>query len=74
MPSQCGTTPAREIICLIPVYRRFLVHFVRRGFIALLLLCLGCTAQSVDQDVTRLVERQVRAYYNIPAEKLSLKT
>lgn len=41
--------------------------FVRRGFIALLLLCLGCTAQSVDQDVTRRVERQVRAYYNVPA-------
>jgi len=43
------------------------VLFVRRGLIALLLLCLGCTAQSVDQDVTRRVERQVRAYYNIPA-------
>ncbi|HEV2116922.1 MAG TPA: thioredoxin domain-containing protein [Terriglobales bacterium] len=40
---------------------------VRRGFIALLLLCLGCIAQSVDQDVTQRVERQVRAYYNIPA-------
>lgn len=39
----------------------------RRGFIALLLLCLGCTAQSVDQDVSRRVERQVRSYYNIPA-------
>lgn len=41
--------------------------FVRRGFIALLLLCLGCTAQSVDQDVSRRVERQVRAYYKVPA-------
>ena len=41
--------------------------FARRGFIALLLLCLGCTAQSVDQDVTRRVDRQVRAYYNVPA-------
>lgn len=41
--------------------------FFRRGFIALLLLCLGCTAQSVDQDVTQRVERQVRSYYNIPA-------
>jgi len=42
------------------------VLFVRRGFIALLLLCLGCTAQSVDQDVSRRVERQVRAYYKVP--------
>ncbi len=41
--------------------------FARRGFIALLLLCLGCTAQSVDQNVARRVERQVRSYYNIPA-------
>ena len=49
------------------MYRRFIVLFARRGFIALLLLCLGCTAQSVDQDVSRRVERQVRSYYNIPA-------
>jgi len=58
---------SHEIISIIPVYRRFLVLFVRRGFIALLLLCLGCTAQSVDQDVTRRVDRQIRSYYNIPA-------
>ena len=34
----------------------------------LLLVCLGCVAQSAPPDVARKVEHQVRAYYSIPAE------
>jgi protein-disulfide isomerase len=33
----------------------------------LLVLCLGCSAQLSDQNLTRRIERQVRAYYNVPA-------
>ncbi len=32
-----------------------------------LLLCLGCTAQSASSDVDRRIERQVRAYFKLPA-------
>lgn len=44
---------------------------VRRAFFVLLLVCLGCSAQpssSAPPDVVRLLERQVRATYSIPAE------
>jgi protein-disulfide isomerase len=34
----------------------------------LLLICLGCSAQSAPPDVAIRVERQVRNYYNIPPE------
>lgn len=40
----------------------------RRGFLVLLLIALGCSAQSPPPDVVRLVERQVRAHYSVPAE------
>jgi protein-disulfide isomerase len=50
------------------MFRRFLVIFVRRAFLVLLLICLGCSAQSAPPDVVRLVERRVRATYNVPAE------
>ena len=39
----------------------------RRSFLALLLICLGCSAQSVSPDMTQRIERQVRATYSIPA-------
>ena len=50
---------------------------VRRAFLVLLLICLGCSAQSppapnssspssAPSDVTRAVERHVRAQYSLP--------
>jgi protein-disulfide isomerase len=48
--------------------RRFLVILIRRSLLILLLICLGCVAQSTPPDVARKVEHQVRAYYTIPAE------
>jgi protein-disulfide isomerase len=41
---------------------------VRRAFLVLLLICLGCSAQSPTSDVTRVVERQVRAHYSLPPD------
>jgi protein-disulfide isomerase len=48
--------------------RRFLVILIRRLFLVLILVCLGCVAQSAPPDLARKIERQVRSYYNIPAE------
>lgn len=48
--------------------RRFLVIFLRRAFLILLLICLGCSAQSTPPDLARVVERQVRSFYSLPAE------
>ncbi|SRR5258708_6750653 len=48
--------------------RRFLVTTFRRSFVILLLVCLGCVAQSAPPDVARKVERHVRAFYTLPAE------
>jgi protein-disulfide isomerase len=48
--------------------RRFLVTLLRRSFLILLLVCLGCVAQSAPPDVARKVERNVRAFYTLPAE------
>jgi protein-disulfide isomerase len=53
------------------MFRRFLVNFARRSFLVLLLVCLGCSAQpapSAAPDVVKLLERQVRATYSVPAE------
>jgi protein-disulfide isomerase len=47
--------------------RRFLVITIRRSILVLLLICLGCVAQSAPPDLVRKIERQVRAYYTIPA-------
>jgi protein-disulfide isomerase len=48
--------------------RRFLVTSIRRSLLLLLLVCLGCVAQSVPPDVAHKIERQVRAFYNIPID------
>ena len=40
----------------------------RRVFFVLLLIGLGCSAQSAPPDVARLVERQVRSHYSVEAE------
>jgi protein-disulfide isomerase len=50
------------------MFRRFLVTPFRRSFVLLLVVCLGCTAQSVSPDLAQKIERQVRAYYKVPAE------
>jgi len=50
------------------MYRRFLVTLFRRSILVLLLICLGCSAQSAPPDVAIRVERQVRSFYNIPPE------
>ncbi len=41
---------------------------IRRSFLVLLLVCLGCVAQSTPPDVARKVEHQVRSFYNIPSD------
>ena len=42
---------------------------VRRAFVVLLLICLGCSAQSPSpsSDVARAIERQVRSQYSLPS-------
>ena len=50
------------------MFRRFLVITIRRSFLILLLICLGCAAQSAPPDVARKIERQVRSHYSIPPE------
>src|SRR5579863_1940567 len=51
------------------MYRRFLVTLLRRSIFVLVLVCLGCSAQSAlpSSDVVQKIERQVRATYSIPA-------
>jgi protein-disulfide isomerase len=48
--------------------RRFLVTLIRRSFLLLLAVCLGCVAQSASPDLSKKIERQVRSYYKVPAE------
>ena len=48
--------------------RRFLVATIRRFLFILLLICLGCTAQSVPADTALKIEHQIRAHYDIPPE------
>jgi protein-disulfide isomerase len=56
------------------MYRRFLVMLLRRSILVLVLVCLGCSAQSAPSpDLVQKIERQVRATYSIPASvKISL--
>ena len=42
--------------------------FSQRAVIAFLLICLGCSAQSVPSDTVRNIERHVRANYNLPPD------
>ncbi|HLV88553.1 MAG TPA: thioredoxin domain-containing protein [Candidatus Sulfotelmatobacter sp.] len=43
------------------------MNSIRRSCVVLILVCLGCVAQSTPPDLARKIERQVRAYYTIPA-------
>src|SRR5436309_13686567 len=49
------------------MYRRFLVTLLRRSVVLLVLICLGCSAQSLPSEVAQRIERQVRSFYSIPA-------
>jgi len=44
------------------------VTLIRRSFLLLLVVCLGCVAQSASPDLSRKIERQVRSYYKIPPD------
>jgi protein-disulfide isomerase len=44
------------------------VTLLRRSFLVLLLICLGCSAQSTSPDTAKAIERQVRSYYKLPPE------
>jgi len=44
------------------------VTLFRRSLLILLLVCLGCVAQSTPPDLAHKIERQVRSYYNIPVD------
>jgi len=48
--------------------RRFLVTTIRRSILILLLICLGCVAQSAPPELAHKIERQVRSFYNVPAD------
>jgi protein-disulfide isomerase len=50
------------------MFRRFFVILFRRSFVLLLVICLGCAAQTVSSDLAKKIERQVRSYYKVPAE------
>jgi len=50
------------------MFRRFLVILIRRSFLVLLLICMGCVAQSTSPELERKIERQVRSFYSIPPE------
>jgi protein-disulfide isomerase len=50
------------------MFRRFLVTAVRRSFLIFTLICLGCSAQSVSPDLSKRIERQVRATYSLPVD------
>jgi protein-disulfide isomerase len=44
------------------------VTLIRRSFLLLLVVCLGCVAQSASPDLDKKIERQVRSYYRMPPE------
>jgi len=41
---------------------------LRRSFFVLIMICLGCSAQSTPPDQAMRIERQVRTYYSIPTQ------
>ena len=44
------------------------MNLIRRSLLLLLVVCLGCVAQTTTPDLARKIERQVRSYYKIPPE------
>jgi protein-disulfide isomerase len=49
-------------------FRRLLLTLFRRSLLILLLICLGCVAQSAPPDLARKIEHQVRSFYSLPPE------
>jgi protein-disulfide isomerase len=47
--------------------RRVLVTSLKRVFLLLLLICLGCSAQPAPADLAQRIDRQLRASYTVPA-------
>ncbi|MGB8061165.1 MAG: thioredoxin domain-containing protein [Candidatus Sulfotelmatobacter sp.] len=41
---------------------------MRRSLLVLLLICLGCVAQSTPPDLARKIEHQVRSFYTLPED------
>src|SRR5271156_5444884 len=57
------------------MFRWFRLMMLRCAFLALLLICLGCSAQShpatspaAIPDIARAIEREVRAHYSPPPD------
>lgn len=48
--------------------RRLLVTLLRRSLFILLVICLGCVAQSAPPDLVRKIEHQVRTFYSLPPD------
>src|ERR1700758_40233 len=48
--------------------RRLLVTLLRRSLFILLVVCLGCVAQSAPPDLVRKIEHQVRTFYSLPPD------
>jgi protein-disulfide isomerase len=44
------------------------VTLFQRSFLVLVLICLGCSAQSTSPDTAKAIERQVRSYYKLPPD------
>lgn len=44
------------------------MSLMRRSLFILLVICLGCVAQSAPPDLAAKIEHQVRSYYNLPSE------
>ncbi|HTW32320.1 MAG TPA: thioredoxin domain-containing protein [Candidatus Sulfotelmatobacter sp.] len=42
--------------------------FIRRALLLLLVICLGCVAQSAPPELVHKIEHQVRAFYTIPPD------
>lgn len=42
--------------------------FSRRAIVIFVLVCLGCSAQSVPPETATKIERHIRSYYNLPAD------
>lgn len=41
---------------------------LQKSILVLLLICLGCSAQSAPSETVKAIERQVRSYYKLPPE------
>src|SRR5579859_657729 len=48
--------------------RHLLVILIRRSLLILLLVCLGCVAQSTPPELARKIEHQVRSFYTLPED------